>query len=122
MRARELVMVSAAAALFLGVFALAVMAEDAVKVSPDKYRVVFENEKVRLLEYRDKPGDVSKMHSHPAHLVYVFDAAKRKFLFADGKTAVVDLKAGDTIWGDAYEHAGENIGTTETHALIFELK
>ena len=45
--------------------ALQVWAEDAVKTDPDKYKVVLENERVRVLEYRDKPGEKTKMHTHP---------------------------------------------------------
>ena len=29
---------------------------DPTVTDPDKYRVVFENERVRVLEYRDDPG------------------------------------------------------------------
>ena len=95
MRVRRFVVLCAAAALILAAVAAPAMAPDAVKVTPDKYRVPFENEKVRLLEYRDKPGAASAMHSHPAHLVYVFESGKRKFTFPDGKSVVADLKAGD---------------------------
>ena len=41
------------------------MAGDAVEVAPDQYRVLFENDRVRLLEYRGQPGDKTAMHSHP---------------------------------------------------------
>ena len=32
---------------------------------PDEYKVVFENDRVRVLEYRDKPGDRTSPHHHP---------------------------------------------------------
>lgn len=32
---------------------------------PDKYRIVFENERVRVLEYRDETGDQTSPHEHP---------------------------------------------------------
>ncbi len=44
---------------------VSVCADDAVKTDPDKYKVVLENERVRVLEYRDKPGQKTKMHTHP---------------------------------------------------------
>jgi hypothetical protein len=34
----------------------------------------------------------------------------------------VVLEAGQARWLDAQEHAGENIGDSETHALFIELK
>ena len=41
------------------------MSEDAVKVAPNSYKSILENERVRVLEYRGKPGDKTAMHSHP---------------------------------------------------------
>ncbi|HEX2170445.1 MAG TPA: hypothetical protein VHF65_09110, partial [Nitrososphaera sp.] len=39
--------------------------DDAVKVAPDSYKVVLENDAVRVLEVRIKQGTKSEMHSHP---------------------------------------------------------
>ena len=52
------------------------MAGDAVKVAPHFYKVLLENDRVRLLDSRTKPGDKSDMHSHPAILVYPVTAGK----------------------------------------------
>ena len=46
-----------------------VRAQDPAKADSDKYKVVLENERVRVLEYRDKPGDKTTMHAHPDFLV-----------------------------------------------------
>lgn len=97
-------------------------AQDPVTTNAGKYIVVFENERVRVLEYRDRPGDKSLIHEHPDSVVYNVAAAKRRFFLPDGKTADAELKAGQVIWNNAGKHAGENIGTTDTHALIIELK
>lgn len=97
-------------------------AQDPLRTESEQYRLVFENERIRILEARDKPGQKSAMHSHPASAVYVFAPFKRRFTFPDGKTAEVETKAGDVIWHEALRHAGENVGTTDTHVLIFELK
>ena len=40
-------------------------AQDPVKADSDKYKIVFENERVGVLEYHDKPGDKTTMHAHP---------------------------------------------------------
>ena len=32
------------------------MSDDPVRTDPDKYEVIFENDRVRVLEYRDVPG------------------------------------------------------------------
>jgi hypothetical protein len=39
-----------------------------------------------------------------------------------GKSVVRELKADTAIWGAAETHTGENVETTETHVLVFELK
>jgi quercetin dioxygenase-like cupin family protein len=96
--------------------------QDAVIVAPHVYKVLFENDRVRLLEVRLKPGDSSAMHSHPAYAIYPLNDAKPKFTSSDGKSEEVELKAGEAIWHEAESHAVENRGTTEAHVILFELK
>ena len=97
-------------------------AQDPVTTNPGKYKTIFENDRVRLLEFQDKPGEVTVMHHHPDRLVYSLAPWKKKFRFPDGRTAVAEGKTGDATWAEAGDHAGENIGSTDTHILIFELK
>ena len=98
------------------------MAEDAAKVAPNIYTVLFENERVRLLEARLKPGDSSALHSHPDYLVYNLEDGRVKFGGASGEGEEVELKAGDVMWREAEEHTAEGVGSTDVHALLFELK
>ncbi len=39
--------------------------QDPVVTDGDKYSVVLENERVRVLRYRDKPGHRTLQHAHP---------------------------------------------------------
>jgi quercetin dioxygenase-like cupin family protein len=74
-------------AVLFSVLALAcaaARAQDPVKTSPQYYKVLLENERVRVLEYRLKPGEKEAMHSHPAGVVYVLSGAKLKFTYSDG--------------------------------------
>ena len=41
------------------------MAGDAVSVAPNLYKVLFENDRMRILDTRYGPGVKSEMHSHP---------------------------------------------------------
>lgn len=100
----------------------AAMAQDPVKTDPDKYRMIFQNERVRVLEYKDKPGARTTRHQHPDSLVYALGPFKRRLILGDGKTVVVEKKEGEVYWVPAQEHIGENIGTTGTHVLIVELQ
>jgi quercetin dioxygenase-like cupin family protein len=98
------------------------MAEDPVKVAPNVYKVLFENERVRLLEVREGPGDSSALHSHPAYLVYGLSTGKVRLSPPTGESAEVEVSAGDVMWREAEEHSTENVGSTELSALFFELK
>ena len=97
-------------------------AQDPLKTDSDKYTIVLENERVRVLEYRDKPGDKTVMHDHPDFVVVARSAFKRQLTLRGGKTVVREFKPGEVMWTDAHSHIGENIGDTETHVLIIELK
>jgi hypothetical protein len=61
--------------------------QDPVKTSPQFYKVLLENEQVRVLEYRLKPGEEERMHSHPAGVVYVLGGGTLKQLskWSDGR-------------------------------------
>jgi quercetin dioxygenase-like cupin family protein len=94
---------------------------DPVVTDPELYRVIFENERVRVLEYRDRPGDATSPHSHPDTVMYTLTSFSRR-LAADGRQVEVTLPAGQVRWVAAQEHSGENVGDTVTHALFIELK
>lgn len=95
---------------------------DPVKLSPQYYKVLLENDRVRVLEYRLKPGEKEPMHSHSAGIVYVLGNATLKFTYPDGRTEENPATAGEAHWRDPVTHAGENTGTTEAHALVVDLK
>jgi quercetin dioxygenase-like cupin family protein len=97
-------------------------AQDVVKVAPASHKILLENEKVRVYEFTSKPGEKVGMHSHPAHVVYFLDAGKVRFTFPDGKTSDLDVQKGGVRYADPVTHALENVGTTEVHAIIVELK
>src|SRR6266851_267516 len=92
--------------------------QDPVEAKPGKYKTIFENDRVRLLEFQDKPGDITVMHHHPARLVYSLAPWKKKFRFPDGSTVLAEGKAGEVMWAEKGSHAGENVGSTDTHILI----
>ena len=94
---------------------------DPVVTNPDAYRVVFENDRVRVLEYHDAPGHRTTPHSHPDSVMYTLSSFRRRLHQADAHRDV-ELSAGHVGWLPAQEHAGENIGETETHVVFVELK
>jgi quercetin dioxygenase-like cupin family protein len=106
----------------LAILSTTAHAQDPVKTSPQYYKVLLENDQVRVLEYRLKPGEKEPMHSHPAGVVYVLGAAKLKFSYPDGRTEERGAATGETIWREPTTHAVENVGDTEAHAIAIDLK
>jgi quercetin dioxygenase-like cupin family protein len=95
---------------------------DPTRVASDVYTLVMENDRARVFDVRFKPGQKTVMHGHPDHVVYVLSDYTLSLKLPDGSTKQVPLKAGQAIWMDAGQHAAENIGKTEGHALVIELK
>lgn len=94
---------------------------DPVGTNPQHYRVVFENPRVRVLEYTDQPGDRTTPHEHPDSVMVTLSSFRRR-LHAGGATRDVTLTAGTPAWLPAQQHAGENTGDTPTHVIFVELK
>jgi len=99
-----------------------VMAQDAVKVAPESYKVLLENDRVRVLEFRNKPGKKSAMHTHPAYIVYTLTAGKIKVTLPDGKTIDRESSANEVFFNEGEAHTIEALGSTESHGLLIELK
>ena len=89
--------------------------------NPDHYTVIFENERVRVLEYSDSPGDRTTPHRHPDSVMYALSSFRRRLVSGDAHRDV-ELEAGTVGWIPAQEHHGENIGETPTRAIFVELK
>jgi len=88
----------------------------------DKYKVVLENDRIRVLEYRDSPGQRTSPHHHPDYVLCALSAFTRKFILGEGREAVREVRPGEVVSGKAHSHIGENVGSTDTHVLIVELK
>lgn len=96
---------------------------DVLKAAPDAYKLLFENDKVRVMEINLKPGQKAPMHDHPDnHVVYVVKDARFRLSFPDGKSQNIDLKSGNVVWMDAGQHETENIGLTDGLNLVIEVK
>lgn len=100
-------------------------AQDAAVVQPRAYSVVFENDRVRVLEFNSRPGMGlcgTGMHSHPPHLTVALSPAKVRVRLADGNVIVAENKLGDVFWSEAETHETENISGRNVRALLIELK
>ena len=99
-----------------------VHAQDAVQLDGDKYKTIFENDCVRVLDYQYAPGESTHQHSHPAFVLYALSPFKRSITLPDGKILQRQFKQGDVIWSNSQTHIGTNTGDTPTHVILVETK
>jgi len=101
-------------------------AQDAVQSQPQNYRVVLENDRVRVLEYNGRPGMGvcgDGMHSHPPHVAVLLSTGTIRMRTPDGKVEVHrDIPAGTVFWGNTETHETENVGGKNVRMLLIELK
>ena len=95
---------------------------DPCAVAGNVYSKLLENEKVRVCDVKFKPGETAKMHGHPDHVVYALTDGTLSISTPDTKPITVDIKAGQTMWMPAVIHEAVNVGKTEIHLIVMELK
>lgn len=94
---------------------------DPIATNPELYSLAFENERVRVLRYHDRPGDLTEPHDHPDSVMITFSDFDRRLHHA-GRSVDATLRAGEVRWLDAQEHSGQNIGDTDSVVFFIELK
>lgn len=108
--------------ILMGSNAAPSLAQNPLIVAPTMYKVIFENERVRVMEFVIKAGEKIGMHSHPDHFGYIVKGGKIKISKPDGTSGVAELEAGKVLWINAETHQGENVGKTTIKLIITELK
>ena len=99
-----------------------VMSQDPVKVAPNSYQVLLENEQVRVLKGCLKPGEKIPMHSHGYRVIYELTDHTSRFTFPAAPPVESRSTAGEVKWGTPVTHSEENIGKARGCALVVELK
>ncbi len=95
---------------------------DAVAAAPHAYKVVLENDRVRVLDYRGGPGTKADMHSHPDLVAVAIRGGKVRFTLANGQTQDAELGNGEAGFFEATDHMTENVGASDIHIALIELK
>src|SRR5688500_3094173 len=97
------------------------LAQDRRTVVPDM-KVLLDNECVRV-QYHDVPvGQTIPMHSHPNYVVYTLKPFEARVTLPDGTTRTSKREAGVAYWNEPITHSIQNLGTSDIHNLIIELK
>ena len=97
-------------------------AQDPVKVAPKNFKVLFENDQVRVLRSTVGAHEKFAMHEHPATVIISLADGHGRFTLADNKTRESRTKAADATWTAAEKHAYENLSDKASEAILVELK
>jgi quercetin dioxygenase-like cupin family protein len=96
---------------------------DALTASPENFKLLLENDYVRVLEYNLNPGERDQWHTHPPKSSYVVSGGKLKVHLENGDSLVVDEISGTSQWMDYLgKHYVENIGDTQIKYVLTEIK
>jgi hypothetical protein len=95
---------------------------DSVKLDPKHYKVVIDNDQVRVLRAKYGPHEKSVMHEHPASVAVFMSDGHIKFTLPDGTSQDNNSKAHDATWADAGKHLPENAGDKPAEVIVIELK
>lgn len=97
-------------------------AQDPTVVDSTHYRVVFENDQVRVLRITYGPREKSVMHYHPAGVAVFVTDSRGSFTLPDGQTVEFEQRAGDAVWAEAGTHLPENRDDEPLQVILVELK
>lgn len=102
---------------------------DAMSAAPQHHDVLFENERVRILDTKVVPGDRTPLHAHEwGAALYILswsDFIRR----AEDGAVLADSRGksppplGSGMWIDPLPpHSVENVGSTDLHIIAVEVK
>ncbi len=97
-------------------------AQDPTKVDSDHYKVVFENDQVRVLRITYDAGEKSVMHYHPDHVAVFLTDNQVKFSLPDGEVIEMAATEGQAIWAPAGKHLPQNVGDKPFELILVEMK
>jgi beta-alanine degradation protein BauB len=96
---------------------------DFVQASPDKAKILLENEFVRVIEYTLKPGEKDSAHTHPPKTSYIISGGTLRVYPENEAPFDSEEIKGTVEWaGKRGKHYVENIGKTTVTILLTEIK
>ncbi len=95
---------------------------DPVVASPNNYKLLMENEEVRVVEMTLKAGEIDNEHSHLPETAYFISGGKIKIHVPDADAMEADIPDGHVMWHEPWTHRVENVGTSDVKAILVESK
>lgn len=96
--------------------------QDPVPLYPENYRVLFENDRVRIVDFRLARGATEEIHTHPPHVAVFLTDVRIRFTLPDGSVRLREAKAGEAAYSGETAHASKNVGPADAHGVLVELK
>jgi beta-alanine degradation protein BauB len=97
--------------------------DDVLKVIPENYKLILENQFVRVIEARVPPGTVEPPHRHMRGVsVCMTEYTIESRAVPNGEWVRSERKLGTVYWSDASLHQLRNVGQTTSHTIRIELK
>lgn len=124
MSSRAIRCVIALAALCGGITQIYAQVPHALAASPDIYKVIAEDARLRVIEVTWAPGQRDVQHSHPAAAVYYpMECTLRQYGGDGAALGQRTIPAGTaSVQGPVLSHAVENLGTKPCKLVMFEPK
>jgi len=96
---------------------------DPVALDPAHYKVLLENDQVRVLRASYGPHETGAMHEHTRDRVTVYlTASQVRVSGADGSTRMLSTESGQVGWGTVAKHQEYNTGDHPFEVIAVELK
>ena len=96
------------------------MTQDLAQIAPKIVSVLFENDRISVLDFKFKKGDSTPMHSHPPNYVYALKTGRFNTISLDGQLITVEMKQGESSFIDGNTHSVQYLPSGEL--LQVELK
>ncbi len=95
---------------------------DAVRVDPARYKIDFENDRVRIVRLGFGPHEKGMMVEHPPRVLATLTDVAVKLLFADGHTDERGAPRGVAAWLEGETLQTENAGNHPLEVVLIEPK
>ena len=95
---------------------------DAVRIDPARYKVGFENDRVRIVRLGFGPRERGMMVEHPPRVLATLTDVRVKLIFADGRTDERGGPAGVAAWLEGETLLTENANDQPLEVVLVEPK
>src|SRR5437763_3798510 len=84
-----------------------------LEAAPQNYKLLLENDRVRVFDVTIAPGEKLAMHSNGPSVIYVFNDGRLRHTYPDGSVRDTTAVSGTVVWDQAETHETENTGQTQ---------